>query len=114
MSEWVKVEDMSDFEVNKALAEKLGFTVETRSVFKINVPCVVTESGDIHKLSDYCSNWSDIMPLAVEHKISVDWYTDGRCMAFQDVGGVDYDYTSVQPQRARACCLILVLQEQEA
>jgi len=115
---------MNDFEVNKALAEKLGFTVETRSVFKINVPCVVTESGDIHKLSDYCNSWDDIMPLAVEHGINltnlvvVDYKSENQknwvaCESLDaDWDRVLYScgaaYDDDSPQRAIACCLLLM------
>lgn len=72
-----------------------------------------------------CQRWCDLMPLAVEHginliKLDSSWaatnnaesYIIDSSYRFNEVGGVSCWHSS--PQRAIACCLILVLQEREA
>lgn len=60
---------------------------------------------------EYCEEYNVVMPLAFERRISVDWFIDGRCMAYFEGVKSDLHYESVNPLRAIACCLILVLQE---
>ena len=61
---------------------------------------------------DYLS-WDDIMPLAVEHKISLFAYQDAQLWCAQHYFDAIGMHTTINesPQRALACCLILVLQE---
>lgn len=112
-----QLQGMSDFEVNRVLAMILD---------DFETPpdgCVTEIIGnklfyrnrhhgsyfECHK--GYCEEPNDIMPLAFENRICIDWFSDGRCLA--TFGGLneDFDYQSTNPLRAIACCLILVLQE---
>ena len=62
-------EQMSDFEINKAVAEVLGFKIVSRSK-----EAVVVKTGD-HELGictdrrDYCNNPDDAWPVIVENDI---------------------------------------------
>ena len=68
------------------------------------------------------NDWSDIMPLAVEHNISHissdgggTWWAEYATEINQQfIMCSKQSYQSESPQRAIACCLILVLQEREA
>lgn len=60
-----------------------------------------------------CQRWCDLMPLAVEHGVwlqSIDSGDDARWTAGANTY---FSVTDKSPQRAIACCLILVLQERE-
>ena len=98
---------MSDFEVNKALAVAMGRYVGEVGEWMPNGVKVKDESGFFYSEMNYCNTPNDIMPLAFEHKLEIDWFADGRCL----VGAGDFMYQSPNPLRAIACCLILVLQE---
>ncbi len=100
-----QLQAMSDFEVNKALAKIIckNHITYTRGRGEM------VYADDVKV--DYCNTPNDIMPLAFEHRIRIDWFTDGRCMAYFCSDADDICYQSTQPLRAIACCLILVLQE---
>ena len=86
-----------------------------------------TINGAICNLSAYAKNklmfdfneWNDIMPLAIEHEIITlkqyrNWWA--ICVKGTDVDwAIEFDIHAEDesPQRAIACCLILVLQEQQ-
>jgi hypothetical protein len=115
-----QLDGMSDFEVSKALCDLIGYDVGG-----------VTEqskmmTGAVHKLSD----WHYIMPLAIANGISLNredcfdyWSDDGRgeWTASESISGC-YDcevsaygkrFSHESPQRAIACCLIMVLESQQ-
>ena len=96
---------MSDFEVSKALCVLLGFDVSG-----------VTESWNqmINAGPNLCEDWSRLMPLAVEHNVALAPHSDSwEAFTLQkNWQVVDMQYMDKSPQRAIACCLILVLQEQ--
>jgi hypothetical protein len=96
-----QLDGMSDFEASKTLCLLLGFDVSG-----------ITEQRNqmIGAVPNLYEDWSKIMPLAVEYKISIDWFSDGRCVAYQDKSDIDYSHQSESPQRAIACCLIMVLE----
>jgi hypothetical protein len=88
---------MSDHTLNHALYTSLYYTSN-------------------HELPDfcpeYCSNWSAIMPPAFEHDVV---YLRNYKSAYSKINGHRHEYmfTHEKPQRAIACCLILVLQERQ-
>lgn len=91
-----QLQAMSDFEVNKVLAGMIYGYPEDKDIAKrIN-------SGAI----DFCNTPNDIMPLQIKYKVSLDyrfilddWLAQCGLMAIHDLN----------PLRAIACCLILVL-----
>lgn len=110
-----QLQGVSDFEVNKAL----GHLVYKNSYIERSVHGG-SEISIINKdfalvMVDYCNNWNDVMPLAVEYGISLcpsedkkdcEWYADKIFSR-----NLESCWSDKSPQRAIACCLILVLQE---
>lgn len=99
---------VSDFEVNKALCTLVGKDVSGICELRNQMTGAV---------NDYCSTPNDIMPLAFEHLVNVQWFMDSKEVRAYTHSGksvtVSYQRTSRQQAalRAHACCLILVLQE---
>lgn len=102
----MNLETATDFELNKKLTEMR--TVRVISCDKIEVKGAGVRSIDYP--INYCTNWNDIMPIAVELKIKLDprrslpklgW------MASLD----DQNYAvDKSPQRALVICCIKVLE----
>jgi hypothetical protein len=103
-----QLEKMSDADVDKELAQKLGFKVEQHSIVNIGLQwCIVDEDGSLCRIKKYCSNWSDIMPLAVEHKLIINLNLGtGAGVDSKGVTHLCSDYN--KPQRAIACCLLMM------
>lgn len=110
-----QLQGMSDLEVNRALAMVMDKYAGVVGEWMPNGVKVNDDSGFFYSECDYCNNWNDVMPLAVEHRISLcpaedrddcEWYGD---KIFSD--NIESCWSDVSPQRAIACCLILVLQE---
>ena len=100
--------DMNTTEINTTLARLLDFNLQWHSMKDIGRILVVEESdGNLSRIPDYCNNPSDIIPLAFEYRVSIEWFSDGRCLVSTNTEV----YQSTNPLRAIACCLILVLQE---
>ena len=107
---------MSDFELTCALAKMQGF--ET-SNFNFEDVAVISKGAKTTTF-DY-RDWSDIMPLAIEHGVCLTSPIASHKNKWQasqtDGGGKwsadDFYFSNESPQRAIACCLILVLQESQ-
>lgn len=108
-----QLEQMSDFEINKALAEKLyGDVVVTRAIESFDAVTIHAGGVPVGCVA-YCSSWSDIMPLAVEYDVT---YVKGEGAALanlKDINtyeGADYNesFEHESPQRAIACCLLMM------
>ncbi len=104
--------NMSDFEINKAIASLLNLNCIHERAGKV---CFQTQYGG-SLMVDYCNNWNDIMPLAIEHDVT---YLKDTSAAYHELYSLDcyfeynFKHESASPQRAIACCLILVLQEKK-
>lgn len=123
MSEFTEsqLREMSDFEVNKVLAEKLGFDVNRAQFLSFDD----RSSGVLHSVGcifDF-NNPNDIMPLAFERGISIiklrdsyaaihGWrYIDdyfGNCSSDSFEIGCDFIYFDTNPLRAIACLILLM------
>ena len=114
-----KLQAMSDFEVNKTL--HLGLLTkkpmkDLESIKLVSSSFQVRYKSGCNFLShikDYCNTPNDIMPLQIEHRLSLDCVnhqTDGYWIAGANTF---YHVADTNPLRAIACCLILVLQEQK-
>ena len=116
---------MSDFEVNKALAELLRW--EVAEICDNSVLGMTTKFHEkypntlwVHKAPNqaweqvcFTHTPDDIMPMAFEHKLSLHHVTD-RENGYWLAGSNTYHCCKdTNPLRAIACCLILVLQEQK-
>ena len=109
-----QLQTMSDFEVNKALAELLGHKNCRKNPYSAEkVFFDASESSECESTAaNYCNTPNDIMPLAFEHGISVVCQSDKWDAFLYDDASCHYEITNAKPLRAIACCLILVLQEQ--
>ncbi len=94
-----QLEKMSDDEVELALAKKFGRTLISTSDDGFSD----MEFSDIDM-----NNWNDIMPLAVEHGISLLKRHDDWCALLNKPLGVDIYLCDKSPQRAIACCLLMM------
>lgn len=109
-----QLQGFSDFEVNRVL----GHLVYKNSYIERSIhggdEVSITNKDFALVMVDYCNNWNDVMPLAVEHGISL---KRSRCPAgsgyayYAESYGGEHHTDYMIPQRAIACCLILVLQE---
>ena len=98
---------MTDFELNKAIAA-LVYPYRTLGFPNIETGEIYVGSASV----DYCNNWSDLMPLVVEHRVewrelppSIWWH------AFHARSG--YEGKNENPQRALAECLYKVLKDKD-
>ena len=64
---------LSDFEINKLVAVNLNLTLMAEDDTAIPSVRVDDRKGRKSFYADYCNNPSDIMPLMIEHKISLSW-----------------------------------------
>ncbi|MET4892223.1 phage protein NinX family protein [Morganella morganii] len=74
-----KYRDKSDFEINKAVADSLGYTAEYENesvaVFRNNnggMSIVVSATADSHNNFDPCNNPADAMPIIKDNLISLE------------------------------------------
>ena len=105
------LEKMSDFEVNKSIAIALGGYGGAVGDW---LPNGVKLKKDSFFYTEFDFNdWCSIMPLAVENNLTLQNVV-GRGGNYWMAGPNTYHhYCDKSPQRAIACCLILVLQERE-
>ena len=68
---------------------------------------IIAKTGFQGYIKDYCSNPSDIMPIIIEHKISLNWLGDliGKWIAIED----SQDETSEDENPLRAACIVFIL-----
>lgn len=92
---------MSGYELNKAIAEALGWKVLGKSIFSESEIYVRKEIGPRFRV-DYCGNWNDLMPLVVEYKIMDIFLFTKTATSMQD-----------NLQRALAECLLTVLKNKQ-
>lgn len=104
-------ESMSDAEVNKAVAEALG--MELSNYFGDDFGYYICKEsspmGMLVRVSEYCSEWNMIMPIAEEHKISVDWVEDMKKWSALSPAGSQFNcinYQHENPRRALAICFL--------
>lgn len=113
-----QLQAMSDFKVNKALAELVGdFEAPPKNAAtevlgdKLFYRDGMGNYCECHP--SYCDQPNDIMSLAFEHKIClIDSEIGWISFLFKDTDG-DLEFEDENPLRAIACCLILVLQGEE-
>lgn len=112
-----QLQAMSDFEVNKALAVLLGFKLS--NWLNNNYGHYEVEGTSlISPVRNYCNTPNDIMPLAFEYAIGIEinpirteWLARTCDISMSNMNF--RCYVDKNPLRAIACCLILVLQEEQ-
>lgn len=124
-----QLQAMSDRQVDCALCEIVHDSKIVANLFNEgNHFAAQTKEGVDFYVPNYCNTPNDIMPLAFEHGISFlnagnglmftatnnyELLCDKRLSdpEFKEAGGIYF--IDVEPLRAIACCLILVLQEKK-
>lgn len=112
-------ETASDFEINKRLAEWLDcdFHCDGEVLFvskKHDGNNILSVSGCVN----FCLNWNDIMPIAIDLNVSFEPTFEGAYVASQvlkynfDGSVQSYDFQSLDksPQRAITICCIKALE----
>lgn len=68
-------EEMSDFEINVAVAKAIGLDVQYQSMRNDGRVLVVVKLDfgveRYYRIPDYCSDWSDAGPVMVENRIGI-------------------------------------------
>lgn len=99
-----KYEEMSDLDINKMVAAKLG----------INFPVKPKEP---YCSGDYCNNPSDAWPIIVSNKICIQWYEDGHgiyasaSMATSDESNNSFISDDENPLRAAMICFLKIKEQ---
>lgn len=118
-----QLQAMRNFELSEILCGLLGYEVkQIYPCHQSEMPTVLACTGKPDETSGAWfavefGRWDCIMPLAVEHKLSLmptiadDW--EWQALK-NNMVGVSHYYTDANPLRAIACCLILVLQDSKA
>lgn len=120
-----KYSELSDFEVNKLVAERLGLTVQYRAQIydKPTVECCKNYNPDPlyynrWMIKDWCNNWADAGQLMAENKISCVCERIGadkwqyRCTGLK-AGVLSEAVSSSRPCRAIAECYLMKTESEE-
>jgi len=107
---------MTDFEINKRLAELLGYKVFDLTLPHGKIVTVMrkTYQSDVCKipLKDYCNSWDDMGPIIVDLEIEIRFnQVHDVALAGKVTGRNYYPYeTDINPLRAAALVAIKVLE----
>ena len=112
---------MTDYELNKAIAEALGYSVTDVKLTDVSMDTVIKVNDLIvGPLPNYCRHWAVLMPLVVKHcsavwldnnkndpSVQLDWFGGAKYhdMEVQST----YEVFSEDTQYAIAECLLKVL-----
>ena len=100
---------MTPQELNKAIAELVYPQAEWVEEEGAGVLVYWNDGKSTFVDADYCNNWSDLMPLVVEHEISFDVSQCGTSWCATGNNFDDVITESDNPQLALAECLLQVL-----
>lgn len=109
---------MTNQERNIRLAELLGYNVQVDFSTASEHYTMENENG-LFPLTSWAENWSEIMPLVVEHKISLSTRIDISTWFGEQRGSLsDVNYKSIiecdiDPRIALVDCLISVLEAKQ-
>ena len=120
-----KYEEMSEFDINKLVAEKLGRNVSSEQWMHLgdrdeNLVIIDTSSKSSRIVNrtfdtaDYCNRWSDMGPLIESSGISIVYMLedgwDSHALIDDDDRGYDekYNFTHKNPLRAAAITYLLM------
>ncbi len=89
-----QLNELSDYELNCAVAEKLG------------------EPSDCYMRKDYCNNPNDYMPIAIEHRINIEWLKapDAVMCTAGDYGNICRSINK-ESDLGRSVCIVFLLME---
>ena len=112
-----QLNELSDYEINCAVAEKLGYVVIKRGLGAD----VLIKTMRFSRPVNYCNTPNDYMPIASENCITIDFNTDDTvCGAYTREGADMSDYNPYdficsddmpKSQTGRAVCIAFLLME---
>jgi len=100
------MKELSDFELNKAIAEALGLKI----IDWYDGQFIVNDNGNHIKI-DYCNNFNDLMPLVEKYRLVIVPYKDDLWEAYPEGG--EFVIYNKKYLRAGAECLLKVLEATE-
>jgi hypothetical protein len=107
-------ESMSDFEINKAVAERLGYDEIMMGYNPDSICCRIIGVKDSYGERDYCNNPSDAWPIIVDNRITIDLESSPHCYGKMknSEGKVKYFHPHTKALRA-AMIVYLMMQEND-
>jgi hypothetical protein len=119
-----KYEEMSDLDINKMVAAKLGinFPVKPKEPYCSIDGNVIRNNGTDGRdgrpyFGDYCNNPSDSWSIIVSNKICIQWYEDGHgiyasaSMATSDESNNSFISDDENPLRAAMICFLKIKEQ---
>lgn len=110
-----QLEAMSDLEINRLVADRMGGYAGDVGDWMPEGVKVNCEGGFFYEERDYCNNPSDIMPIAIENKISLHFMrADNRVQAFHSMplNQPSIYHHDLNPYRAIAIVYLLMKQNE--
>ena len=100
-------DEMSDFEINLAVAKKLGLVVSTESHGHNAVEARGDDGYHAWFTIDYCNNWADIGPIIVDNRITIAPYQD-ESQGWFATTDTSFFVDDINPLRAAAICFLMM------
>ncbi len=115
-------DDMSDFEINEAVfysffstrgggPDYVGGATSALNLVGVNTYLgahgIPDERQEKYGELDYCNNPSDALPIIIENKIAIEWFTDGERALCSAQDG-DVIYQSTNPLRAAMIVFLMM------
>ncbi len=112
------ISKLSDFELNKAVAELIYTNgLNFRRIRKDNSGVMFNTTRVAPYVIDYCNNWNNLMPLVVEHMANVHLTNRGghylARIVLNDLSN-SFIANGATQQRALAECLLMALQDEDS
>jgi len=115
-------EDMSDFEINKAVARHEGFNVDSKYCINIEGGSrieFILESENMTQLIDYCNNPSDAWPIIVKNGIDIEFFYNEPDEEYRfchaQIHVADFGFITVNhPSNPLRAAMIVFLKMQES
>jgi len=106
---------LSDYEINCAVAEKLGKTIDHDHRSYGNSDDAMWYEGKTYHSAGYCKIPNDYMPIAIEHRISISFKDDtvtASCLIREFKKVDDFvQITEPKTKTGRAVCIASLLIE---
>ena len=114
-----QLNELSDYEINCAVAEKLGHIIYnkiTRQHFNDHSNDLLISPRGVEQVwVDYCGTPNDYMPIAIEHEITIDFMEDDGTVCAIAIRPDIEEYVCSddlpKAQTGRAVCIAFLLME---
>jgi hypothetical protein len=109
-----QLDKMDDVQMDLATAKKLGLVGRIVRIEQSKKECIeLTDKGSQKRtVFSPCSNWNDVMPIAVKHRMVVD--TEWPDVRIMDYSGecTDIIYRSGNKNPRRAICEVFLMMKE--